>query len=75
MISPKMPTCTAIRQAVFDHKPNGKFDDHVRIIGPGRGEIGGIVTKIGLAFTTVVKRVSQSDVDGATGNRIAEMMQ
>jgi hypothetical protein len=75
MISPEMPTCRAIRQTVFHNKANGKGDHGVGITGFGRGEIGRIVAKMELAFTTVVKGVTQNDVDGTTGERIAEVMQ
>jgi hypothetical protein len=46
----------------------------VGVRGFGRGKEGRVVAKMEIAFTTVVKGVTQNDVDGATRKGIAKVV-
>ena len=75
MIPPKMPTCRPVRQAVLDDDANGKLDDFVGIVGVGSGDVRRIDLKILVTLATIMNGIVQVNIDGASGSRVAEMME
>jgi hypothetical protein len=70
-----MPTRLAIRQPIVNDKSNGKFDDGIRVGGFWRRDVRHVNVEILAALTAIMSRILQDNVNGATGRRIAEVMQ
>lgn len=73
VIPPEMPACRPIRQAVFDDDTHGKLDDVVGIVGVRSGDVRRIDLKVFITLATIVNGISEMNIDGTTGGRIAEM--
>jgi hypothetical protein len=75
MVSPQVPTCRAIGQAVLDHEPHRQIDDAVGIVTARWCQIREVGVEVLATLRTGVLRIGNEQVAGTPGVEVAEIMQ
>ena len=75
VITPQVPGSCAIRQAVFDHQPNGRVNDAMRVAALGQCQIVHVSVEPTVAAGAVVLGVDQVQVARQAGSRIPQLVQ
>src|SRR5205823_12549296 len=62
MVSPEVPACWPVRQAVLDHEPHRQVHHAVGVLTTGWGEIGEVRVKVLATLRTVMLRIGDDEM-------------
>ena len=75
MMTPKMPTRFPIGQAVVNDEAKGCVNDGIGVSRLRRGDMRRVDREMRFTFATIMFGIVQNDFGGATGRRIAEVVE
>src|SRR2546430_7371986 len=75
MVSPQVPTCWPVGQAVLDHEPHRQVHYAVGVLTTGWSEIGEVRVKVLATLRTVVLRIGDDEIAWTPDVEIAQVVQ
>src|SRR5882724_9427939 len=75
VVSPQVPTCRAVGQAILDHDPHGQVNHPVGVLTAGWREIRQVSVEVFMAFRTGVLRIHDDEIPRTPQVEIPEVVQ
>jgi hypothetical protein len=75
MITPEMPACGLVRQAVLNNQSDRQRDDAMRVMGLWQGVLGHVGVEVFPTTRATVLRINQVNITWPPGNPIADVME
>jgi hypothetical protein len=75
VVAPQGPFGGTVRQAVFDHQPDGGVDDPAGVVAAGVGQVGHVGVEVLAALRAEVLGVEHDEVAGPSGEGVAEVVE